>query len=184
MLCQGCRARWPGLIGAVSTELGLSGRQLYLGARRCACPLALICDGRIHPGISIQMPQSIQPDLHLPLASTIACGGLPRLLSVADELALCVCSTPATAKQIFAQAGLRGFYRGLGPTVLGYLPTWAIYFSVYDEVKSRLAADEAVDQKSQSPPSLPELVKLAHLALAVETSAPSVPKVYPGRESG
>ncbi|KAL7417131.1 mitochondrial carrier domain-containing protein [Mrakia frigida] len=48
----------------------------------------------------------------------------------------------ATARQIFAQAGIRGFYRGLGPTILGYLPTWAIYFSVYDEVKSRLAANE------------------------------------------
>lgn len=26
-------------------------------------------------------------------------------------------------------------YRGLGPTILGYLPTWAIYFSVYDSIK-------------------------------------------------
>jgi hypothetical protein len=66
----------------------------------------------------------------------------------ADELLYFVLVL-ATAKQIFAQAGIRGFYRGLGPTVLGYLPTWAIYFSVYDEVKSRLAADQAVDQKSE-----------------------------------
>lgn len=27
-------------------------------------------------------------------------------------------------------------YRGLGPTLLGYLPTWAIYFAVYDGVKT------------------------------------------------
>jgi solute carrier family 25 (mitochondrial folate transporter), member 32 len=26
-------------------------------------------------------------------------------------------------------------YRGLGPTLLGYLPTWAIYFAVYDTIK-------------------------------------------------
>ena len=26
-------------------------------------------------------------------------------------------------------------YRGLGPTILGYLPTWAIYFAVYDGIK-------------------------------------------------
>jgi solute carrier family 25 (mitochondrial folate transporter), member 32 len=26
-------------------------------------------------------------------------------------------------------------YRGLGPTILGYLPTWAIYFTVYDSIK-------------------------------------------------
>ena len=28
-------------------------------------------------------------------------------------------------------------YRGLGPTILGYLPTWAIYFAVYDGIKNR-----------------------------------------------
>ena len=27
-------------------------------------------------------------------------------------------------------------YRGLGPTILGYLPTWAIYFAVYDGIKN------------------------------------------------
>ena len=33
--------------------------------------------------------------------------------------------------------GIRGLYRGLGPTILGYLPTWAIYFAVYDGIKRR-----------------------------------------------
>ena len=28
-------------------------------------------------------------------------------------------------------------YRGLGPTILGYLPTWAIYFAVYDGIKRK-----------------------------------------------
>ena len=32
--------------------------------------------------------------------------------------------------------GFRGLYRGLGPTLMGYLPTWAIYFSVYDGIKT------------------------------------------------
>lgn len=45
---------------------------------------------------------------------------------------------PATSKTILSQSGIRGFYRGLGPTVLGYIPTWAIYFTVYDAVKLRL----------------------------------------------
>ena len=40
--------------------------------------------------------------------------------------------------RIWTQAGFRGFYRGLGPTVTGYLPTWGIYFTVYDLVKDRL----------------------------------------------
>jgi len=43
-----------------------------------------------------------------------------------------------TVKRIWGQSGLRGFYRGLGPTVGGYLPTWGIYFTVYDLVKDRL----------------------------------------------
>lgn len=31
-------------------------------------------------------------------------------------------------------------YRGLGPTILGYLPTWAIYFFVYDSIKNSFGA--------------------------------------------
>lgn len=40
-----------------------------------------------------------------------------------------------TVKHILQNDGLRGLYRGLGPTILGYLPTWAIYFAVYDGIK-------------------------------------------------
>lgn len=43
-----------------------------------------------------------------------------------------------TCVRIWRQAGFRGFYRGLGPTLGGYLPTWGIYFTVYDLVKDRL----------------------------------------------
>ena len=43
-----------------------------------------------------------------------------------------------TVIRIWRQAGFRGFYRGLGPTLGGYLPTWGIYFTVYDLVKDRL----------------------------------------------
>ncbi|KAL1950204.1 hypothetical protein VTO73DRAFT_5327 [Trametes versicolor] len=41
----------------------------------------------------------------------------------------------ATVKDILKHDGMRGMYRGLGPTILGYLPTWAIYFAVYDGIK-------------------------------------------------
>jgi len=40
-----------------------------------------------------------------------------------------------TIKNVARTDGFRGFYRGLGPTILGYLPTWAIYFAVYDGIK-------------------------------------------------
>jgi len=46
----------------------------------------------------------------------------------------------STVKTILHENGLRGLYRGLGPTILGYLPTWAIYFAVYDGIKSYLGA--------------------------------------------
>ena len=37
-----------------------------------------------------------------------------------------------TAQIIWKEDGLRGMYRGLGPMLLGYLPTWAVYMAVYD----------------------------------------------------
>ncbi|KAB5590573.1 NAD transporter [Ceratobasidium theobromae] len=53
--------------------------------------------------------------------------------------------TQGTIAAILKHQGIRGLYRGLGPTILGYLPTWAIYFSVYDETKKRLGDNEYND---------------------------------------
>lgn len=33
------------------------------------------------------------------------------------------------------EEGLRGLYRGVVPLMIGYLPTWAIYFTVYEKAK-------------------------------------------------
>jgi solute carrier family 25 folate transporter 32 len=43
-----------------------------------------------------------------------------------------------TARVIWKEDGVRGMYRGLGPMLLGYLPTWAVYMSVYDASKDFL----------------------------------------------
>ncbi|KAK5992272.1 Mitochondrial NAD(+) transporter 1 [Cladobotryum mycophilum] len=43
-----------------------------------------------------------------------------------------------TAKVILREEGVRGLYRGLGPIVLGYLPTWAVWFTVYNKSKTFL----------------------------------------------
>ena len=40
-----------------------------------------------------------------------------------------------TAASIWRDEGVRGMYRGLFPMVLGYFPTWAVYFTVYDRAK-------------------------------------------------
>ncbi|PGH22930.1 hypothetical protein AJ80_02979 [Polytolypa hystricis UAMH7299] len=37
-----------------------------------------------------------------------------------------------TGSMIWRDEGVRGLYRGLGPMLLGYLPTWAVYMTVYD----------------------------------------------------
>ncbi|CAG8982186.1 hypothetical protein HYALB_00003622 [Hymenoscyphus albidus] len=40
-----------------------------------------------------------------------------------------------TARVIWREEGLKGLYRGLGPIILGYLPTWAVWFTVYGKSK-------------------------------------------------
>ncbi|KAG6034138.1 hypothetical protein E4U41_006676 [Claviceps citrina] len=44
-----------------------------------------------------------------------------------------------TASVIWRKEGIRGMYRGLGPIVMGYLPTWAVWFTVYNKSKVWLA---------------------------------------------
>lgn len=44
--------------------------------------------------------------------------------------------THASLKRIWSEEGIRGLYKGLGPTICGYLPTWAIYFTAYDSLKA------------------------------------------------
>ncbi|EMG49369.1 YIA6 Mitochondrial nicotinamide adenine dinucleotide transporter 1 [Candida maltosa Xu316] len=36
---------------------------------------------------------------------------------------------------IVREEGIKGLYRGLIPTTIGYLPTWTIYFTVYERAK-------------------------------------------------
>ncbi|KAI1113034.1 mitochondrial carrier domain-containing protein [Nemania sp. NC0429] len=47
---------------------------------------------------------------------------------------------------IWREEGIRGLYRGLGPIVLGYLPTWAVWFTVYNKSKKYMADNHARNQ--------------------------------------
>ena len=47
--------------------------------------------------------------------------------------------TLISLKRIWMEEGFRGLYRGLGPTLLGYLPTFSIYFPAYHNYKYYLA---------------------------------------------
>lgn len=49
-----------------------------------------------------------------------------------------------TASTIWRGEGFRGMYRGLGPLILGYLPTWTVYFTVYEKAKGVLEPGEQI----------------------------------------
>lgn len=40
-----------------------------------------------------------------------------------------------TGRTILHEEGIRGFYRGLTPMLFGYLPTWAVYMTVYERMR-------------------------------------------------
>ncbi|KAL7112585.1 hypothetical protein ACP275_04G011400 [Erythranthe tilingii] len=70
--------------------------------------------------------------------------GLPQIANANIKGSVIV----GSLEQIFHKEGLRGMYRGLAPTVLALLPNWAVYFTIYDQLKSSLAADDVNHQLS------------------------------------
>lgn len=48
--------------------------------------------------------------------------------------------TVHTLRRICRDEGMRGLYRGLSPTLMGMIPTWATYFTSYNLIKRRLEA--------------------------------------------
>jgi solute carrier family 25 folate transporter 32 len=43
-----------------------------------------------------------------------------------------------TSRLIWKEEGVRGMYKGLGPLIMGYLPTWMVYFTIYERIKAEL----------------------------------------------
>jgi len=57
-----------------------------------------------------------------------------------------------TSRVIWREEGLRGMYRGLGPIILGYLPTWAVWFTVYNKSKVYLKPHHRMLASPQATP--------------------------------
>jgi solute carrier family 25 folate transporter 32 len=55
-----------------------------------------------------------------------------------------------TGRVIWREEGLRGLYRGLGPIILGYLPTWAVWFTVYGRSKEFISTHYRRSQRDES----------------------------------
>ena len=63
-------------------------------------------------------------------------GGLRRARNGGKPTAATYRGVKGTAQVIWKEEGLKGMYRGLGPMLLGYVPTWAVYLTVYNQAQS------------------------------------------------
>ncbi|KAJ5149453.1 hypothetical protein N7448_001031 [Penicillium atrosanguineum] len=60
-------------------------------------------------------------------------GGFSRRAAQSGETKALYRGMLGTGKVIIREDGLRGLYQGLGPMLMGYLPTWAVYLAIYDK---------------------------------------------------
>ncbi|XP_010922181.1 nicotinamide adenine dinucleotide transporter 1, chloroplastic isoform X2 [Elaeis guineensis] len=54
----------------------------------------------------------------------------------------------SSLEQIIKNEGIKGLYRGLSPTIAALLPTWAVYFTVYNQLKYLLQSHDGNNQLS------------------------------------
>ena len=55
-----------------------------------------------------------------------------------DPTKLRYTGTFSSLVRIYREEGVRGLYRGFQPTIVGYIPTWSLYFSLYNALRADL----------------------------------------------
>ncbi|KAM7276012.1 hypothetical protein ACFE04_017878 [Oxalis oulophora] len=99
-------------------------------------PRALLCNAAAGAAAGVIAATFVCPlDV---IKTRIQVHGLPKLSNVNVKRSIIV----GSLEQIFKNEGSRGMYRGLAPTVLALLPNWAVYFTMYGQLKSFLSSDD------------------------------------------
>ncbi|KAI5285676.1 hypothetical protein KEM52_002336 [Ascosphaera acerosa] len=84
-----------------------------------------------------------------------------------------------TGRLILRDEGVRGFYRGLAPMLLGYLPTWAVYMTVYDMARQVFGSARDDGSSSSSSSSSDARWWLARMSASVTAGACSTVATNP-----
>nr|QKK35439.1 mitochondrial Yia6 [Starmerella bombicola] len=79
-----------------------------------------------------------------------ATGESKSALSSAADLKMKSKGVIGTLRKIALEEGPRSLYNGLTPLLVGYLPSWAIYFYVYKRMQEKLHVSRATDLYSSS----------------------------------
>lgn len=114
------RSRRPTLISALTTRIEILSTQL---PKNYIAPLSGACAG-VTSGIVTCPLDVIKTKLQAQGGFTRRRGMMPGQLLYRGMI--------GTGRTIWRDDGIRGLYQGLGPMLLGYLPTWAVYLAVYD----------------------------------------------------